>query len=100
MFQDKKMQVMKKYIQDRKNCCLGRIFGAAADKQTVADIEENLANEGEVLQGCIGRIYLFPYQPNGNHATELATVGHVISEQHWKSNFNFNMVFHQILTAS
>ena len=65
----------------------------------MADIEENLANEGEVLQGCIGRNF-FPYQPNGNHATELATVGHVISEQHWKSNFIFNMVFHQILTAS
>ena len=34
-------------------------------------------------------VFIFPNQPNGNHATELSTVSHVISEQHWKSTFDF-----------
>ena len=27
-------------------------------------------------------VFTFPYQANGNHATEPSTVGHVISERH------------------
>ena len=34
-------------------------------------------------------LFTFPYQTNGNHATELLTVGHVISERHWKSILDF-----------
>ena len=34
-------------------------------------------------------LFTFPYQTNENHAQELSTVGHVISERHWKSTFNF-----------
>ena len=35
--------------------------------------------------------YLFtsPYQTNGNYATELSTVGHVILWRHWISTFDF-----------
>ena len=29
-------------------------------------------------------------QPNGNHATELSTFGHVNSELRWKGTFNLN----------
>ena len=32
--------------------------------------------------------FTFPYQANGNHATEPPTVGHVISEWHWQSTFD------------
>ena len=34
-------------------------------------------------------VFTFPYQANGNHATEPPTIGHVISERHWKSTFDF-----------
>ena len=37
-------------------------------------------------------VFSFPYQTNGNHATGLSTVGHVISEQHWKSIFDFTEI--------
>ena len=37
-------------------------------------------------------LFIFPYQTNGNHATELSTVGHVISERHWKSTFDFTEI--------
>ena len=36
--------------------------------------------------------FIFPYQTNGNHARELSTVGHVISERHWKSTFVFTEI--------
>ena len=34
-------------------------------------------------------IFTFLCQENGNHATESSTVGHVTSERHWKSTFDF-----------
>ena len=37
-------------------------------------------------------LFIFPYQANGNHATELSTVGHEISERHWKSTFDFTEI--------
>ena len=37
-------------------------------------------------------LFTFPYQTNGNHAKELSTVGHEISEWHWKSNFDFTEI--------
>ena len=37
-------------------------------------------------------LFTFPYQTNGNHATELSAVGHIISEWHWKSTFNFTEI--------
>ena len=37
-------------------------------------------------------LFTFPYQTNKNHAIELSTVGHVISEYHWKSNFDFTEI--------
>ena len=38
-------------------------------------------------------VYLpFPYKAKGNHAMEPSTVGHVISELHWKSNFDFTEI--------
>ena len=57
-------------------------------RQIAADTEEKLANQGEVLQGESG-IFTFPYQTNGNHATEPSKVGHVISELLWESTFDF-----------
>ena len=36
----------------------------------------------------------FPYQTNGNHATEPLTVGHAISERHWKTAFDFTEIVH------
>ena len=36
--------------------------------------------------------FTFPHQTNRNHATELSTVGHVISEQHSKSTFDFTEI--------
>ena len=61
------------------------------NKQIVGDIEEKLANQGEAL--CThGRIFTFPYQANGNHATEPSTVSHITSKQHWKSTFDFTEI--------
>ena len=37
-------------------------------------------------------VFTFPYQTNGNHATELQTVGREISERHWKSTFDFSEI--------
>ena len=37
-------------------------------------------------------VFTFSYQANGNHATEPSRVGHVISERHWKSTFDFNEI--------
>ena len=37
-------------------------------------------------------VLIFPSQTNRNHATELPTVGHVISERHWKSSFDFTEI--------
>ena len=37
-------------------------------------------------------VFTFPYQVNGNHATELSAVGHVISELEWKSTFDFTEI--------
>ena len=34
-------------------------------------------------------LFIFPDQTNGNHATELSAVGHVISDWHWNSTFDF-----------
>ena len=34
----------------------------------------------------------FPYQTNGNYATELSTVGHVFSGRHWISTFDFDEI--------
>ena len=64
-------------------------------RQIAADIEEKLANQREVLRGGISCIYL-SYQTNGNHATEPQTVGHVISERHWKSTFDFKEIVNKI----
>ena len=37
-------------------------------------------------------VFTFPYQGNGNNATEPSTVGHVISERDWKSTFDFTEI--------
>ena len=37
-------------------------------------------------------LFTFANQTNGDHATEPQTVGHVISEQHWKSTFDFSEI--------
>ena len=42
-----------------------------SNKQIVADIEAKLANQGFCTHGGI---FTFPYQANGNHATEPSTV--------------------------
>ena len=34
-------------------------------------------------------LFTFPYQTYGNYATELSTVGQVISGRHWKGTFDF-----------
>ena len=65
-------------------------------KKIAADVEEKLANQGEVLRGGIRHIYLFifPYQRYRNHAMNSSTVGHVIPERQWKSTFNFTEIVH------
>ena len=37
-------------------------------------------------------LFTFPYQTNENHATELSTVGDVISKRHRKSTFDFTEI--------
>ena len=37
-------------------------------------------------------VFTFPYRTNGNHAMETSTVGHIISERHWKSIFDFTEI--------
>ena len=37
-------------------------------------------------------VFTFPYQTNGNHATDPRTVGHVIPGLYWKSTFDFNEI--------
>ena len=61
-------------------------------RQIATGIEETQVNQGEVLRGEESVVFTFPYQTNGNHATELSTVGHVISEPHWKSTFDFTEI--------
>ena len=34
----------------------------------------------------------FPYRTNGNHATELSTVSHVLSERRWKITLDFTEI--------
>ena len=61
--------------------------------QIMADIKEELGNQEEVRRGGgISLIYLPFFIKNGNHATELSTAGHVISEQHCKSTFDFTEI--------
>ena len=51
-------------------------------RQSAADIEEKLANQGEVLHGGISHIYL-----------SLSSTGsHIISEQHRKITFDFTEI--------
>ena len=60
-------------------------------RQIAADIKQKL----ELNKRCFMEksvVFILSYQTNGNHATELSTVGHAISERHWKSNFNFNEI--------
>ena len=35
---------------------------------------------------------ILPHQTSGNHARDPSTVGHIISEQHWKSAFDFTEI--------
>ena len=41
------------------------------------------------LFGIQPDLFTFPYRTNGNHVKDLSTVGHVISERHWKITFDF-----------
>ena len=60
-------------------------------RQIAVDIEKNQAiKEKFFVEETI--VFTFPYQTNGNHATEPSTVGHVISERHWKSTFDFTEI--------
>ena len=59
-------------------------------RQIAADVKEILVSQGEVL--C-GGIICISYQTNGNHAIEPKTVGHIISERHWKSTFDFSEIY-------
>ena len=38
-------------------------------------------------------VFTFRNETNGNHATDLATARHVISEQHWKRIFGSSVIF-------
>ena len=66
------MQKMKKQIEDIK-ICQQNIWNS---RQIAADIEEKLANQGEVLCGGISA-FNFPYETNGHHATDQSKVGHI-----------------------
>ena len=63
-------------------------------RQITTDIKEKLGNQEEVFRGEGFSLVLFTflYEANGNHATELSIVGHVISEWHWKSTFGFTEI--------
>ena len=63
-------------------------------RKITADIEEKFANQREVLRRGIS-LYL-SYQTNWNHATEPQTLCHVISEPHWKSNFDFSEIVNKL----
>ena len=59
--------------------------------QIAADIEEKLVNKWEILvEESVA--FTFLYEANGNHATKLSTLGHVISKWHWKITFNFTEI--------
>ena len=58
-------------------------------RQIATGIEETQVNQGEVLRGEESVVFTFPYQTNGNHATELSTVGHVILRTALKRYFRF-----------
>ena len=60
-------------ISDRKVFCFGIIFGKAV-------IKEELANQSFFMVKSI--VSNTSYQTNGNHATEVSAVDHVISEGH------------------
>ena len=60
-------------------------------RQIAVHIEEKLASQGEVFRRGISCIYL-SFQTNGNHAMEPSVINHVISEQHWKSTFDFTKI--------
>ena len=58
-------------------------------RQITADREKKPANQGKVLCGRISYVFAFPYQTNGNHATEPSTVGHVILRMALERYFRF-----------
>ena len=64
-----------------------------SSRQIAADIEENqpIKEKSFVLVEESVQ-FTFPYEANGNHATEPSTVDHVISERHWKSTFDFTEI--------
>ena len=63
------------------------------EQQTITeDIEKNWANQGEVLRGGISRIYLSLPKLRETMPRNQKTVGHVISEQHWKNTFDFTEI--------
>ena len=67
-------------------------------RQIAADIEEKLANQGEVfhISSFTEESAVFTYQTNENHAMEPYIVSHIISEQHWKSAFDFREIVNKV----
>ena len=55
----------------------------------------NLQHTKPCWQNFVEESVVFTFffcETNGNHATEPSTVGHLISERHWKSNFDFTEI--------
>ena len=70
-------------------CCLGRICGTTGRLQQIYEEKHQLKKRSFVEASVLSK---FHYQADGNHATELSTTGHVISEQDWKNVFDFPIV--------
>ena len=61
-------------------------------RQIAADIEEKLANQGEVHRGGISPIYLSLWNKWEPCHGAINSRPHVISERHWKSTFDFREI--------
>ena len=72
-----------------KTCCLGRLFWATDKLQQIYKKNEPIKGNSFVEESVL---FIFPCWTNENHATEPWTVGHVISERHWKSTFDLSEI--------
>ena len=67
-----------------------------SSRQIAADMEEKLANQGEVLHGRISHIYLSSSNKWKLCHKVINSLSHIISEQDQKSTFDFREIVNKL----
>ena len=76
-FKREKFVVLAEYSEQQTDCSIYKRKNKQIKKKSFAE---------ELV------VLIFLYQTNGNHATELSTVGYVNSERHLKTIFDFTKI--------